>query len=218
MPLDWGTNWNAFIPPGYGGSGAFRDSLNFYGNEMMGPYNIGAGQLAQSGAYDSAAGQFYGAPSAPVDMGGVGQEAAQGRFGRLLQGQAAGRSAGNAARSQSRLAGATGIEGVAEGMGHDIASELGADYALQHSRDQGLLGGAGLGLGALTSLASPGGIGSTPGTPGGGGTAGTAGSSGLSNLWSGLGSFLPMLLSMFGGGGASDASGAFPASSFTQVA
>ena len=193
MPLTGMNNWNRYLPPGTPGQGGFRGALNFYGNELGGPDATGAGDLAGSAAMDSAAGDYYGTGVAPVDTGGAGQADAQGRFGKLLQGAANAQNARLAGTAQSKVAGVTGIEGVAQAEGSDIANNASATIGLQNAQTQGTLQNAGLLSGIMNSFISPTGGGSqiTSAITGGSG-------SGLSQLVSGGGG---LLSSLMGGGG-----------------
>ncbi len=144
------------IPWAYPGSYGLNKALSYYNNEMYGPAMIGAGAEAESAAADEAAGGYYGAPSAPTDTGGRGQEGAQARFAALLQGLAKARSAGNAARSNSLISGAQGTEKVASAAGNDISNTLSSDIAYSRAKGSGSLGELGLAMGAINDIFNPG--------------------------------------------------------------
>jgi hypothetical protein len=154
MALGATPNWNA-VPWDYPGSGGFNAALRFYGNEMFGPYNSGAGDLAASPVADAAVGRYYSDPTVSADSGGAGQEATQGRFGRLVQGLSSARSAGNTARSNALVAGGQGVNQVAGAAGSDIEQNIAAHVALQNAKTKSLGGNLGLAMGAISDLANP---------------------------------------------------------------
>jgi hypothetical protein len=145
---------------GVPGSGAFRNALDYYAQQALGPEGAGPGNLAGAEATDTAAGQYYSTPTPLDTTSGSGQTSAQGAFGNLLTGEASANNAAAATNAQTRSQAGAGVLGATQGYASDIAANIQAQMALNEAKGTSSVQNAGLLSGLLGSFINPQGAGS----------------------------------------------------------